>query len=404
MLKTFISAENTELKDYYLQRESAVTVKDKLKIDTVPNGYVCIDIETQSCGVFDADKNFVDTSKYCLNGKQRRIPNAAKIRKDIPYLDIDVIYCDGGRMFHFGHTLLEGIARIYPYLDKKYKNCKFVFCDWGRNPIKSYGYKLLELFGIKQDQIIILKKTTRFRNVVVPEADFEIPSTASVEFIKTFEKIAKSVPKCDTYDKIYLSRTATGERKTFGEEQIEYIFEQNGYKIIHPEQLPLEQQIGIMRDCRQLAGLAGTALHLSAFMPSGGTVIQLKRQTQIADNLDTQHAINCARGLDTILICASVEPVPTPHFSAYPQLVGLTPELQKFCDEMNFKFDTQHIKKLANTAVNEYNMAMKRSRKIQMHNRIKKTIAKIISCPIPGRHRRREVRKIMHRTLRVYEL
>lgn len=43
------------------------------------------------------------------------------------------------------------------------------------------------------------------------------------------------------------------------------MMEELGFKVIHPEQLDIEEQLKIAGDARILAGLSGSALHISAF-------------------------------------------------------------------------------------------------------------------------------------------
>ena len=86
-------------------------------------------------------------------------------------------------------------------------------------------FKFIELLGVKRQDIIILDKTTQFRNVYIASQGFCIPEYTSKEFAQIFDRMAANVPSPDViYDKIYLSRTKMGARKTYGEEQIEKIF------------------------------------------------------------------------------------------------------------------------------------------------------------------------------------
>ncbi len=142
-------------------------------------------------------------------------------------------------------------------------------------------------------------------------------------------------------------------------------------------------------------------MHLAAVMAPGGTVIQLKRNTLVGDSIDVQYLINMACGLKTVFIWSSIEPIPTGHYTAHPQLVGITPQLKKFFDDMGFTFDDAHIMEIGKRCRVEYDAAIKQYAFDQRIWKAKKLIARICSFWLPGRHRRRTTRNYILRILNV---
>ena len=181
-----------------------------------------------------------------------------------------------------------------------------------------------------------------------------------------------------TYDKIYLSRGKMNDGRTFGEKSIEKIFAKNGYKIIYPETLPLSHQITLARNCKYMAGTAGTALHLAMFMCPGGTVIQIKRNTLPIDNADIQKQICDICGLNFVYVAGSIEKIPTGHFSQMPQIIGITDSMIKFFDDNNFQYNKGDIAP-DNNAWSQYNRQMRRYKIAHAYSKIIKPIARILS-------------------------
>ncbi len=166
----------------YEQMLANPCIHDKLDTDVAPMGYIAVDKPHLAFGVLNKDLALIPSSIFTRDGRPHRpIPHAQSV-DTCPYFDMDVVYCDGGRFFLFGHVLLEGLARIYPYMDSKYKNCKFVFVDIGGQPIPIYARKMLNMYGIRDEDIIVLNKSARFRNVFVPRASFDIAAYASRAF------------------------------------------------------------------------------------------------------------------------------------------------------------------------------------------------------------------------------
>jgi len=180
--------------------------------------------------------------------------------------------------------------------------------------------------------------------VYIPEQGFMIKTFSTKEFGEIYTKTAENVKQEFTFDKIYVSRARLKpSQKTFGEENVQRIFEKNGYHIIYPEQLSLEEQIALMKNCKFLAGCAGTALHLSLFMPSGGTVIQIKRNKLKDCNVATQYLLTECKGQHLILIEGSIEETKTRHSWPLPQIIGVTEHLKLFFDDNGFTYSPEDI-------------------------------------------------------------
>lgn len=66
-------------------------------------------------------------------------------------------------------------------------------------------------------------------------------------------------------ERIFLSRARAPRRRLANEREIEALFVRFGFTIIHPEEHTLEEQIALMQAAKMVAGLGGSAMHLTAF-------------------------------------------------------------------------------------------------------------------------------------------
>lgn len=383
----------------YFEKSVSKQYMRNTNIESYPNGII-VNEHIHGFGVFDSKFRFVKSSRQMRKNNGQFIPKFN--HQDIPCMDVDAVFV--GNVFpQFGHFLLEHMNRAYAALDKKYKNAKFVLINnKDINPVPNYMFRLLELLGVKRENILILNQTTRFRNVYVPAQGFNIPVYSSRAFGETYNAIARAVksPK-QTFEKIYVSRTAMQLRKTYGEIVVQKIFEKNGYKIIYPEKLSLDEQIGLIKNARVLAGCAGTALHLALFMKPGGTVVQIKRNKQAKCNADIQNLINDTQGLNGIFISGSIEEKPTDHCSSVPQIIGVNQHMRDFFDAFGFKWTARDCK-FDKKDLAEYDAALAEYNKkyggVGLNN-IKHIIIHYSSCVIPGRERRGRYRRWLKRKL-----
>ena len=382
----------------YLKRSVSHQYMRDTDTKQYPNGII-VNEHVHGFGVFDESFKFVKSSRQTRKNNGQFVP---KFNHDnIPYIDEDAVFV--GNVFpQFGHFLLEHMNRAYALLNRKYKNMKLVLINnMDVQNVPQYMYQLLELLGAKHENIIILNETTRFRNVYVPTQAFNIPVYSSKEFGKIYDKIADVVPDTKVYEKIYVSRTALKTRRTYGEGVVQKIFEKNGYKIIYPETMSLSEQISLVKNCKYLAGCAGTALHLALFMKPGGTVIQIKRNRLPKCNADIQNLINDTKKLNGIFISGSVENVRTDHCSSVPQIIGVNKYMREFFDAYNFKYKEEDTIQ-DDADFNEYKLAMneynRRYGSVFINN-LKHFIIHYSACFIPGRERRGQWRNWLKRIM-----
>ncbi len=338
-IKTYVPKEFE--KQFLIKKAPDITVNDTVYIE---NGIVCVDVSHTSGVVYD-DKGILCESSitYRFDGCMA-IPS---FNDKCDFIDEQVIFMGCGYIFnHFGHFLLEGLSRLYPMLDKKYKNKKLVFVvNKNTKKLPSYVLDILGGLGVKQENIILIHKTTRFAGVYVPPQASVITKYISNIMNTVLDAVAKNLENKNlkTYKKIYLSRSKMNDGRTFGESVIEKIFANNGYQIVWPETLSLQDQITLVKNSEIIAGIAGTALHLSLFMKPGGTVIQIKRNTLNSDNAEIQNDICNFKNLNFVYIAGSIEKRPTKHFTDVPQLVGITKFMKQFFDENKFKYTSQDV-------------------------------------------------------------
>lgn len=412
-------------KSYFHKKTKKQSIKSGLGIDVVTSGIIAVDQKTKAYGVFDNNLKFVKSSRQMKNKDSQFVP---KLLGDIPFIDSDVIYF-GNVYPQFGHFLLEHMNRAWGLLDDRYKHAKIVLINNRNIAVPEYIYNLIELLGVNRSDIIVLNQTTRFKNVIIPHQGFNIPVYSSREFASAFDKMSddicmanlnhplfchglnaeycaenkseKTAEQMDGLvssslpDKIYVSRTAMGNKRTLGEEKIQKIFENNGFQIVCPELLPIAAQAALMKNCRVLAGCAGTALHLALFMPDGGQVIQIKRNRQNKCNAPIQYLINETKNIDSVFIAGSIESVPADHATSAPQIIAVNKYMCQFFKDYGFQCSDQDLSPDTD-AWQEYKNLMNiyNSEKGSVTlNKIKQFVIKVSSCVVPGRERRGRFRR-----------
>ena len=278
-----------------------------------------------------------ETGAYvALSAIEKRVQFAYPF-ENAPYEDKKVVYC-GYLVNHWGHFLIEGVTRLWYFLENDPTIDKYVFfVDEGEErEIQGNYRKFLELLKI-WDKLEIINTPTTYREVLVPELGIHMRKAYTPKLLKVFDAIAENVvvdPSWDTPEKIYYSRSQfkKGQQFEFGFAALDNFFEKNGYKVLYPEKVPLDQMIHYIRNSKVVASLSGSLPHNMLFANQGQN-LEIVERLVISD--DNQTDVNRMRELQVTYIDANI-PVYTIDFVG-PFIMGYTPELQRFAQDKGYQ-------------------------------------------------------------------
>ena len=278
----------------------------------------------------------------CIPG---RVQHAYPVEKP-EYRDETVVYC-GYLVNHWGHFLIEGVTRLWYFLENDPTVDKYVFFvdENEERQIKGNYREFLELLKI-WDKLEIINKPTTYREVIVPELGIHMRTAYTPKLVKVFDTIADNVipePDWETPEKIYYSRSqfAKGIPFEFGFDSLDNFFAKNGYTILFPEKVPLGRMIHYIRNSKVVATLSGSLPHNMLFARNGQKVEIIERLV-ISD--DNQTDVNRMRELDVVYVDANI-PLYTIDFVG-PFIMGYTPEMQRFAADHGYlPPDAQYLTK-----------------------------------------------------------
>lgn len=249
------------------------------------------------CGVFRSDGSFCDPSRTFLSGNRFStvpdLPTASSIRR----LRGRFVFAGPGRN-HFGHFLLESIARLWALDQIKYRIDGILFVD---RPDSNFDATLAKTYlpficALAPDMpIYITTDPVRVNKLIVPTQGIGHQNwiTGTPEFRNFVRSRLEQAFTPDGPDKLYISRSKLkgADKLIHREERIEQLMEQAGYTLFHPEQHSIDVQCQRYLAARQVVGADGSAFHLAAFLLQPGTrvaVFQRRRRPKIFDAISQQ--------------------------------------------------------------------------------------------------------------------
>lgn len=184
---------------------------------------------------------------------------------------------------HYGHFLIESLSRLWASLEREYDG--YLFLDFvlpRDNPetLTPLSHHVFRALNIDPAKVHIVLEPALVEQLDIPQRALAIKTNAHKDATYLFQKISHFYRKNEDQvpsKKVYLSRSQLNKRKrkVLNEVAIEKAFEQAGFDIVHVQTMTWPEQVDLYSQCSVLAGLEGSGLHNSVFMPPGGTVINL---------------------------------------------------------------------------------------------------------------------------------
>lgn len=221
-----------------------------------------------SC-VVDASRNSVELALHLHPGMQ----GSHIVQNEACQSHIEGCAIFGGWMFapHFGHMLIESIGRLWAasYLVNKLPIVFLPGFQQSRS-IPSIFYEFSRLLGINS-HLCLLDCSTSVERLIVPSQLLGLGDYISShpEFIQFVSGLKSRIPSQEVlFKKIYVSRARLSKSQgcLIGEAEIESNFRNNGYHVIYPELMSLNDQLHIYNSAEYLVFSEGSALHLYGFI------------------------------------------------------------------------------------------------------------------------------------------
>lgn len=188
------------------------------------------------------------------------IPNVPV--KPTKYLSGSTFYFDGEHAGHFGHYLLELIPRLWA---SEFIDIKSMRILMGHTIPKSFDI-FLEAFGIKAENIERISSPVLCETLYVSKQSYALENYATTYAFKTWNKIGSYFDDHKKRGPVYISRAKFLKQRILeNEADVEKIFSDRGFEIVHPQELTIPEQVRIFRNSSLIAGPSGSALYNTVF-------------------------------------------------------------------------------------------------------------------------------------------
>jgi capsular polysaccharide biosynthesis protein len=174
------------------------------------------------------------------------------------------LYLDSQHPRHYGHFLVDVLTLAWAYTFAR---------DLGIDDLKvltsgtvaPFAAPLLAAAGIPAEALVRLTRPVRCQEVLVASKAHVTQSYTSPTAVETWRKIRDALDSGAGPERVYISRSRHYNRRLRDEEAIEALFVSRGFALVHPQDLPIEDQITLWANARLVAGTAGSNMFGLAF-------------------------------------------------------------------------------------------------------------------------------------------
>lgn len=187
----------------------------------------------------------------------------------------------------WGHCITDNLKRLC-FLktsigkDMLSQGYKMVCTLLKNNKFNDNFVKLLRYLDIDADAITIVQDGTCFETLIIPDKSLSEGHHYYKEYKELIDKIRAQIPyKIDSPKKVYFSRARLNNGRDFGEKNVENVFRMLGYDIFYPEDVPLEEQLTILKSCDSFAATEGSISHNVMFCRDGVECVIIRKTVSL---------------------------------------------------------------------------------------------------------------------------
>lgn len=173
----------------------------------------------------------------------------------------------------YGHVLLEVLPSLWG-LDASRERAKNLVVASSITMSSSYA-SMFRCLDVDPEKVLKIDRPIVAAEGYFPDASIYRRQWVHPAAREVFAKLKRlgvksaiSRPK-----RIYVSRSKVAARNLTNETQVERVFRDLGFEIIHPQEMSIEDQIAVFSDAKMIAGSGGSAMHSAVFAPDSTRVL-----------------------------------------------------------------------------------------------------------------------------------
>ncbi len=207
--------------------------------------------------------------------------------QDVPVgatrLDGSYYYLDGELRHHFGHVTSEQLSRLWAWPAAKAADPDLrllVSRAETRDEPTGWELDLFEASGVSRADVVSFSLPVVVERLVGVTPMFSMPDYVHPDIAEIWDRIGDALERRSTAapvgPRVFITRAPGSMRWCHETPEVEQRFRERGFAIVHPELIPLPDQIALMRAAEVVAGFAGSGMFTLMFAPSPKRIVLIR--------------------------------------------------------------------------------------------------------------------------------
>ncbi|GLJ61134.1 hypothetical protein GCM10017576_12630 [Microbacterium barkeri] len=212
-------------------------------------------------GVFDASGRYVDGTVTDRRSGLRGSPIPHELLVDVEDADVPEAIYAGDLHMHFGHFLLESLARLSAASAAPDVPIVWTAAQtWGdRESFRPWQREILDILGVR-NPIRFITRPTRFRMLHVPEIGYRYDDWIHPDHARFLAQ--HRGPSAEPGRRLWLSRGAIESGiRDLGSDAAERHLRAAGWTVVNPERMSVREQLDQISRAEVIGGEEGSAFH-----------------------------------------------------------------------------------------------------------------------------------------------
>lgn len=243
------------------------------------------------------------------------------------------VHLDSEYPGHFGHLLTEQLSRMWAWpriLEEEPRPRVLLSTRTPRTALHAFERDVLGAFGVAEDDVVIIDRPVRVERLLSATPMLAQPGWVHPGIADAWHHagaaLGAGAAERAWPRRIFCARRGD-KRACRNAAEVEALFADEGFAVVHPEELALAEQAALFRAADVVAGYAGAAMFNLCWTDAPKDVVLLVPESYTAENEYLMAAVQ--RHRLSIMWCPSDVALPEVGFSAEAYQASYTADLVK---------------------------------------------------------------------------
>lgn len=168
----------------------------------------------------------------------------------------------------FGHNLLEQVSKTWawPVALEADPDVRVLVSERPHTRVASWELDLLEAAGVPRERVVVVDEPVVVERLLTATSAYALPDRVHPVLADVYGRTgealaARAEPGRSRPARVFFNRRTSRRRSCRNAPEVEALFAEHGFAVLYPEDLPLAEQVALVRSADVVGGFTGSGLY-----------------------------------------------------------------------------------------------------------------------------------------------